>query len=75
MRDRTINAADGGWVEPEWGIIFKVMRGPRESECNFQLVKAASREMFWNSNHKFPLLRYYIYPRICTSRYPQRRPF
>ena len=74
VRDRTINGADGGWVKSEFGLIFKYVRGPWQSEANFQLIKGGANELFGNFDHQFPIFRFYIYPRICDLRYSHCAP-
>ena len=74
VRDRTINAADAAWVKSEFGLIFKYVRGPWQSEANWQLIKGGANELFDNFDHTYPIFRFYIYQRVCELRYGDALP-
>ena len=74
VRDRTINGAEGAWIKSEFGLIFKFIRGPWQSEANFKLINSGANELFGNFDHTFPIFVHYIYPRICSLKYDDCAP-
>ena len=67
-RETAVNQSEGHFIKLEFAIVLAWVRGPWGSEGNLQLLRAASREMFRNFDHRFALYRA-LYPQIVKSKY------